>query len=130
MKLSIPKTNQVFFIILLSFSLLFLASCNSDCPGQKSDLTIENQWNRSIHVEVYTGGYVTHNTSLSSGERITFRVENREIEVRTREKGFLLFPDRTTTSFDARGCWNYEVIAYTDPNNGEKHFLETNQIAQ
>ena len=130
MKSILLKTKQVFFLPLLTLAVLSISSCTSECPDRNSDLTVLNQWNRSIYVEVYSGGYVTHNASLSAGEQITFRVDKQEVEVRTREKGFILFPDRTTTSFDARGCWDYEVIAYADPNDGEFHYLEMNQMAK
>lgn len=130
MKTILQKISKVFFLPLLALATIFVSSCSSECPDRNSDLTVENQWSKSIYVEVYSGGYVTHNASLDEGERITFRVDKQEVEVRTREKGFILFPDRTTTSFDARGCWDYEVIAYGDPNNNERHYLETNHHAK
>ncbi|MGB0805877.1 MAG: hypothetical protein ACPGRC_04250 [Salibacteraceae bacterium] len=130
MKSIVLKIKQVFFLLLLTLAVFSMSSCSSECPDRNSDLTVENQWNKPIYVEIYSGGYVTHNASLNTGEQITFKVDKQEVEVRTREKGFILFPDRTTASFDARGCWDYEVIAYGDPNNGERHFLETNQMAK
>ncbi|MFT4753883.1 MAG: hypothetical protein ACI85Q_001433 [Salibacteraceae bacterium] len=128
MKRSELKVYHVFFISLLSLFILVTSSCTSDCPGQNADLTIENQWEHSIYVEVYTGGLVTHTSSLNSGERVTFSVSTDEIEVKTREKGFLLFPDRENTTLEVTGCWDYEVLAYTDPNNSDRHYLETNHV--
>jgi hypothetical protein len=130
MKTKRHQIARVFFFHLLTLSALFMSSCTSDCPGENVYLTIENQWNRPIYVEVISGDYVTHNASLDEGEEITVRVNQSQIEVRTREKGFLLFPDRTQLSFEAQGCWDYEVIAYANPNNFDSHYLETNQTPQ
>ena len=122
------KYGQFLLLSLLSLFILSASSCTTDCPDEFSDLTIQNQWRQSIYVEVYTGGNITHNTSLNWGEEVTFRVNTQKIEVRTREKGFILFPDRESTTVEVTGCWNYDVIAYTDPNNSDRHYLETNHV--
>lgn len=128
MKTILHKNQSVFFAVLLTFFMCTLSSCTDECVGNNAKITFSNDWNRSIHVEIYSGGYITHNASLDEGERISFTVNVNEIEVRTREKGFLLFPDRENATIDATGCWNYEVFAYTDPNNSERHYLETNHV--
>ena len=127
MKRNRLKIERVFFYPLLVLLILVISSCTNDCPGGIPEVTVINQWNRTIHIELYTHGYVTHSTTLHVGEQITMDIDENEVEIRSREKGFLLFPDRTTAQFDARGCWRYEAIAYTDPNNPNRHYLEINQ---
>ncbi len=124
------KKQSVFFTVLLFLFMFLLSSCTDECVADNAELTVSNDWNRSIYVEIYSGGYVTHSASLDRGEQISFTVDINEIEVRTREKGFLLFPDRENATIDATGCWNYEVFAYTDPNNSDRHYLETNHVSR
>lgn len=128
MKTILNNYQPVFCTMLLSLLVLTMSSCSTECVGENATVEISNQWNRSIYVEVYSGGYVTHNVTLHDGEHISFIVDINEIEIRTREKGFLLFPDKDIAHIDASGCFDYEVIAYTDPNNHDRHFLETNHV--
>lgn len=120
--LQLLKTSP---LAIFLFLLLFASSCTRECNGTNPEITVSNQWDHPIFIEVIRNGYVTHNATLGEGEQITVTVNSEQIKVRTREYG-VIFPDRSSTSFNARDCWEYIVTAVPsdDPRD---HELELSQ---
>ncbi len=112
-------------LAIFLFLLVFVSSCTRECDGTNPEITISNQWDHPIFIEVIRNGYVTHNATLGEGEQIKVMVNSERIEIRTREYG-VIFPDRSTTIFNARDCWEYRVTAVPADDNDE-HILELSQ---
>jgi hypothetical protein len=112
--------------ILLLLAILFWSSCTRECDGTNPEVTINNQWDHPIFIEIVRNGYVTHNATLGEGESITVTVNSEQIKVRTREYG-VIFPDRSSISFNARDCWEYRVTAVSDDTDDNEHDLELSQ---
>ncbi|UTW65419.1 hypothetical protein KFE94_12230 [bacterium SCSIO 12643] len=120
-RLLLQKSPLAIFLFLL----VFASSCTRECDGTNPEITISNQWDHPIFMEVIRNGYVTHNATLGEGEQITVMVNSERIEIRTREYG-VIFPDRSSTTFNARDCWEYRVTA-VPADDDDEHILELSQ---
>ena len=112
-------------LAIILFLLVFASSCTRECNGTNPEITVSNQWDHPIFIEVIRDGYVTHNATLGEGEEITVMVNSERIKIKTREYG-VIFPDRSSITFNARDCWEYRVTA-VPADDEDEHILELSQ---
>lgn len=112
------------FVLLLSLTLV---SCETDCIKNFGSVTVRNESDLELYVEVDVDGVVVERTNLFAGQYTEVAVGEGLVTVRAKETGFLFQPQYSRVSYSHSGCSFYEVTAHSQNSWPQTHYLSLNR---
>lgn len=117
--------SKLFTCFLLVLTLV-VQSCDYQCLSGRDQVTIYNNSDLELYVEVLVDGTMQYRNNIYMGDYDEISVPSGVVTVRTKESGSLFQPNYQMVSYTANGCASYNIHAHSVnswANYGE-HYLE------